>query len=350
MKRLEHVKKKTSLILLGCILFLCAGFIVISCGTKPQKKVAEFNAGPYAIDFNECPAGTCRGFVVSDVFDKDPSKTIAGKELTIEGWIKSRTSNPNNFTGAILGRFDTAGIVLFVNGGEPKAAIRRVGATGTATATADYIVSSGMQIVDNVWHHVAAVLTAEDHSAVHADCGDTDADNKTDTVNCPDAGTVCNNNIHFDIYVDGAYKECNTTYGQSNDTSVTHPEFAGAPGDHILSVGVFAESLAFDVDGLNNATFPGVIDEVRLWGTARTQNEIQKCMNQELSLDGSTCGRVTSSCIAYLKLNEGSGGAIYDWCGLGSGVLEYGNPNPPPVVLDFTQGWTKDTPNISEGD
>jgi hypothetical protein len=348
MKNLERIIKKAPLVLMMGILTLCAVFFVISCGTKPQKKVEEFNAGAYAIDFSRCPSGTCRGLLGSEVFEKVQTKKIEGKELTVEAWVKKDPNTaPGDFTGGIFGRFDTAGIMLFINGGEPKAAIRRVGATGTATATADYIVSSGTQITDNLWHHIAAVLTGRDHSGTHADCGDTDADNKTDTVNCPDAGTTCNDRIHLDIYVDGSYKECNTTYGEDNDTSVTRPEFAGEPGDIFLSVGVFAENLGFALDGLMNATFPGSIDETRLWGTARTQQEIQKCMNEELGLDGETCGRVTSNCIAYLRLNEGSGSTINDWCGLGSGVLER---QDVPDLFDFSDGWTTDTPNLKEKD
>jgi hypothetical protein len=349
-------------VLVMAILTVCAGFIFISCGKGPQLKIANPDKGSYALDFSECKGGaTCRALLGSSIFADDPDKKIANKDLTIEAWVKSKgtvtqvgTSTPptfnSTFTGGIFGRFDTAGIVLYVKNGVPKAAIRRVGATGTATATADYIVSSGMQILDNSWHHIAAVLTARDESAIHPDCGAAVPTNRTDTVDCTDPAVVCNNGIHLNIYVDGKYKDCNTTYGENNDTAVTQPAYAGEPGDVFVSVGVFAENLTFDLDGLNNAPFPGVIDEARLWGVARTQSQINQCKTQELSLDDGTCGRMTPSLISYLRLNEGAGSTINDWSGLGTGVLERQVSHPVRELFEWPTGWTTDTPDLKRAD
>ena len=181
MKRIGVIGQQVHLCIILGIILISAAFFITSCGTNPlegtgpQEKIADIDAGQYALDFTSCPSGPCRAIVKSEVFIKDPDKTIANKELTAEAWVKKDPKTPaGSFTGGILGRFDIAGLVLFLNGGEPKAAIRRVGATGTSTATSDYIVSSGMQIADNLWHHIAAVLTSENHSGVHADCGATD--------------------------------------------------------------------------------------------------------------------------------------------------------------------------------
>jgi hypothetical protein len=54
-----------------------------------------------------------------------------------------------------------------------------------------------------------------------------------------------------------------------------------------------------------NKRFNGIIDEVRLWDVARTQQEIQQTMHQEL--DGSEQGLV-----GYWKFNEGTGNTAYD--------------------------------------
>jgi hypothetical protein len=339
MKKKVGFQQKLILVLIAAILIVCASFIFISCGKGPQSKIADPDKGSYALDFTKCEGSfICRALV-------DASKvSIADKDITVEARVKSKAANPIDFDGAIFGRFDVAGIMLYAKDGVVKAAIRRVGASGTATATADYIVSSGFQIVDNAWHHVAAVLTGEDHSAVHADCGDTVSTNRTATVDCPLIGTVCNNGIHLDIYVDGVYKECNTTYGQSNDTSVTQPEYTKDPFGDFESVGVFAETLSFGLDGLNNARFPGIVDEARLWGTARTQSQINQCKSQELSFDSGTCGRMTSDCLSYLRFNEGTGATINDWCGLGTGVLERSSAE------EWVNGWTTDTQGLVKKD
>jgi hypothetical protein len=348
MKGNSVLQQKLLLVLITAIVIVCATFIFISCGKGPQSKIADPDKGSYALDFTKCPSGA----VCSALLDAS-KKSIANKDLTVEAWVKKDSStNPNDFTGGILGRFDNSGIVLYVKNGEPKAAIRRIGASGTATATSDYIVSSGIQIVDNLWHHIAAVLTSENHSVAHADCGDTDSDNKTDTVNCPDAGVVCNNGIHLDIYVDGEYKECNTTYGQNNDTSVTQPAYAGEPSGEYETVGAFCSRALLlpgkdeRLEGLDNVPFPGVIDEARFWSAARTQSQISQCKSQELSLDGRTCGRMTPDLLSYLRLNEGTGSTINDWTGLGTGVLE-------PVVgarFDWTTGWTTGNPDLKTTD
>ncbi|MEI7420845.1 MAG: glycine-rich protein, partial [Prolixibacteraceae bacterium] len=67
----------------------------------------------------------------------------------------------------------------------------------------------------------------------------------------------------------------------------------------------------FDIGNLNehggqqNRYFPGLIDEVRIWGVARTQTEIQANMSNELT--GNESGLT-----AYYKMSDGSGTTLTD--------------------------------------
>ncbi len=346
MKSFGQLKGKLKLVLISAILILCTSFIFVSCGKGPQLKVDDPSKGAYAIDFTLCPSAICRILLGSSQFHSNPNKTIAGKELTVEAWVKSKAASAAAYTGGITGRFDTAGIAIYMKAGVPKAVIRRVGASGAATATADYIASSNMTaIADTLWHHVAGVLTADDHSATHADCT-----NKTDDFDCTgttptgDPIITCNTGIHLDIYVDGVYRDCNTTYGEDNDTAVTAPALTEEAGDEFLGVGTFGEALTEDVDGVTLAdVFPGIIDEVRLWGTDRSVADIVACKGKELTLDSGTCGRMTSDLIAYLRFNKGTSDSAIDWAETGgAGTMEYFGTK----WSHWTTGWTTDTPGL----
>ena len=76
----------------------------------------------------------------------------------------------------------------------------------------------------------------------------------------------------------------------------------------------------------------------------RRKSQINQCKSKELALDDGTCGRMTPDCIGYLRLNEGAGASINDWCGLGTGVLE---TYVGSVLYDWPTGWTTDTPNLT---
>ena len=54
-----------------------------------------------------------------------------------------------------------------------------------------------------------------------------------------------------------------------------------------------------------NESFNGIIDEVRIWNVARTQQEIQQYMHQQLT--GTEPGLV-----GYWQFNEGTGNTAYD--------------------------------------
>lgn len=334
MRRRLVLQQKLVIILVIAILTVCIGFIFISCGKGPQSKIANPDKGAFALDFTNCEGTTdiCRGLLPVSLEGISPEKMVKDKDLTAEAWVKSKASSTSTFTGPIFGRFDIGGIILYVKNGFPKAAIRRTEFSGTGSATADHIVNSGVQILDNAWHHIAAVLTGEDHTGVHSECT---------------SGT--NTGTHLDIYVDGVYRNCNTSSYASEPGDVEV-----APGQEpfptYVSVGVFTEALpsppgSFDAF-TTNVRLPGIIDEARIWGSARTAAQINQCKNQELSLDNGTCGRLTSNCISYLRLNEGNGSIINDWCGLGTGVLERIGSG----LHEWTNGWTTDTPDLTRTD
>lgn len=62
--------------------------------------------------------------------------------------------------------------------------------------------------------------------------------------------------------------------------------------------------------------FKGAIDEVRLWKEARTEDQIRKCMNQELGTK-KEC-EITDKLATYLKFNEGTGSTVWDSSGHGN--------------------------------
>ncbi len=58
------------------------------------------------------------------------------------------------------------------------------------------------------------------------------------------------------------------------------------------------------------------IDEVRLWNTAKTQQEIQNCMNTELG-NGGDCSFAAEDLIGYWRFNAGEGVIANDFSGKG---------------------------------
>jgi hypothetical protein len=360
MRNLKENKKNMQLFLIVGILVLCVGFSIMSCGTKPQKKVAVISGGHYALDFTDCPLSPCRAIIDSNVFEADPTKRIGseqypapftgGKDLTLEAWIKINS----DFSGTIFGRLDSSGTALYLNSQgvspsstTPRFAIRRVvpsPSSATGTSTVEYIVDSNYGIGPNAhdrlgeWIHVAGILSSTDHTGQHAACGGAEAQ-------IP----------HMDIYIDGVFQNCASTIG--NNTAAGDPDptpaseaYAQDPITNLMAVGVWGESGPAIEGGVTaDLAFDGKIDEVRLWTADRTST-LNKCKDKEISLDGSDCGiQGNDNLVAYFRFDEGSGHIVNDWAGLGSGGKEYPNPNATPdmPVIDWEGGWTKDVPSLS---
>ncbi|MBI5739281.1 MAG: LamG domain-containing protein [Nitrospirae bacterium] len=243
-----------------------------------------------------------------------------GSEVTIEAWIKRNT---DALEGAVISRHSLEGAMMWVKANEPRFGIRRLVA-GTST---DFIVDSNVEVSANSWHHVAGVLINADHSSVHAACEGTDARAETP---------------HLDIYVDGVYRNCASTgsrfLSQLNCTDAGAGELgAGNCAGDTLGVGAFYGT---GISDGTSASFNGAIDEVRYWTAARTEAQIQACMNQELvSFDSGDCGINNSALGAYMRFNEGRGSAPNEWTGLGSGTKE-----SPAGIIGWESGWVSGAP------
>jgi len=303
-------------ILISGIAIICMGFVFAGCGKDPQWKVADSDKGQYALDFSKAPG------VIGVAWGNNPTNmpSIKDTELTVEAWIKSKS---DSLTGAIFGRMDSHGVVLYVNNNEPKFSIRRYPLTPElrctpldATST-ECTVSSGLALAKDEWTHLAGVLVNEDHTGIHGACGGAEREKP-----------------HLDIYVNGEFRGCATTDSM----------FADDPSaeNHLVAIGLTGDGLYPDVDGTitTQTRFDGVIDEVRFWRVARTQAQIQGCMGQELTFDKpGDCYVDPSILIGYWRLNEGQGHKIFDISGTGSsGSIE------SPGGTSWSGGWVEGAP------
>jgi hypothetical protein len=292
------------LLLVTGILVLIFGFGLINCGHDPLFKVALSDNGPFAIDLSLAP----------DPFGVFFSKnlnfaSVADTELTVEAWVKSMTPSLN---GTIFGRIDAAGVAMFVNNNEPKFIIKRaplipvtVGCTRINATSTECIVDSNASIAQDVWTHIAGVITNEDQSSGPDDCAN-----------------VGSEKPHLAIYINGNLQNCSTTGSQ----------FADNPSSAIIAIGTTGES----PDTLDNGEIKGstrlraAIDEVRIWTVARTSEQIKTCMGQELSFTVMGDCYIDSTILkGYWRFNEGEDSAVADFSGGGSsGGMEISETDP----------------------
>lgn len=316
------------LILLLGIAVVGIGFVFMSCGKDAQWKIADSDRGQYAVDFSLAPGSSEAPFGVGYGTNMTNMPRIKDHELTVEAWVKSRS---DNLTGAIFGRMDKNGVVLFVKNNEPKFAIRReppqLGCTSSTPTSTECIVESNDSLLKDVWVHLAGVLTTEDQSSGPNNCS-----------------VVGSEKPHIAIYVNGQLKNCATTgeryAGEPDDYD--DPNVPGDDRNFLITIGLMGDGVLDPLDGVitTKTRFDGVIDEVRLWRVARTQAQIQACMNQELSLyEQGDCYIDPSILIGYWRLNEGKGYSIFDSSGTGtSGRLE------SPPLIPWDGGWVEGAP------
>jgi hypothetical protein len=315
-------------VIICSVLVLGVTFVFTGCGKDPQLKVADSDRGPFALDFSLAPANIG---VVTGVNPDFPS--IEDEELTIEAWVKSRSDNLN---GGIFGRMDAHGIALYIKDDEPKMVIRREPIGGdemrcdslTPTST-ECIVESNFSLTKNVWTHIAGVLVNEDHTGIHPACSANDGAEAESP--------------HMDIYINGEFQDCATTESRFAANTFTDP--SDPTKDNIfLTIGVIGYIPPNDIltlEGISGETrFDGVIDEVRFWRVARTQAQIQACMNQELSISTpGDCYIDPSILLGYWRFNEGQEAQMFDISGNGSsGVIE------SPGLVPWSTGWVEGAP------
>lgn len=317
MRHFNSIKKKLPLILLIGILILCLGFILINCGKGPQGKITNPDSGQYAIDFSATENGNLG--VVFTVGENLPS--LKNKEFTVEAWVKTKGTST---TGAIFGRYDNSGgTLMWVKDNEPKFAIRLPNFSGTGTPR-DFTVESNFVLGADEWHHIAGVLV----NAVHP--------HPSSTFGAACA-TAAAETPHIDIYVDGDLKNCASTGSEFLPEFVCDPLAVGSGvcATDTTAVGNFIGGPASDG---TIANMNGVVDEVRFWTIARTPEQINACMNQELSLGTGTCGRMTDNLQGYLRFNEGKGHSPGDFSGMGAGSKE------SPAAHVWDGGWVSGAP------
>jgi hypothetical protein len=296
MKKLRQFKGKLSLLLILAILVLCAGFFIVSCGNKPQQKTENTNKGAFAIDFSKCPNDTCAAIPKGS--EVTPIPDISNRQITLEAWVKVGAATSTPLT--IFKRNDgSAGVELLIENNVPKFKINRVPVTGTEAFT----VSSDVTLDIDTWYHIAGLISS--------------ADTHTPT------STAMTETPHLDIYINGEYK----------NSATTNSNFADNPANEDISIG---------------PVIGGVIDELRIWGSRRTDTEINNCMNTELGIGG-VCDRGDPYLAAYYRLNEGEGADIADFSGNGfSGGFEY--VLSPGVFPPWEDGWVTPGAPITPAD
>lgn len=318
MLKLSCIRHKSLMLLIVGILVLSIGFIFISCGEDPQLKVAEPDNGQFAIDFSLAPQPLGTYYGSNQYFQ---SLFLAGKELTVEAWVKSRTSS---LSGSIFGRNDGKGVVLIVNKNEPKFVIRRsplpaetTGCSQINATSTECIVDSNASLVQDVWTHIAGVLTSEEQSSGPDDCV-----------------AVGSEKPHLAIYINGELQNCSST-------GLT---FAEDPAVSTISIGIHGEVGPAIDNGEVSGRFDGVIDEVRIWTIARSKSQIQACMGQELSFSVmSDCYVDPSILKGYWRFNEGEGHLSADISGAGySGGFE------GPPLTNWSGGWVQGAPIVKD--
>ncbi len=143
-------------------------------------------------------------------------------------------------------------------------------------------------------------------------------DNKVDT-EFPDSPNL----------IDGRYHHVAVTYSGDGIKGYVDGEYIG----EIAKTGRLGELGNTPVTIGNRVAldrpFKGIIDDVRIWNVARTQQQIQDNMHKELT-------GVETGLISYWKLNEGEGNTAYDSAGSNHGTI-YGaswTDGVPPQVFD----------------
>jgi len=179
----------------------------------------------------------------SDDYVSVPSNSVytVGDNYTIEALINSSSSSLQSL---IQGWYGFGFQIYLETSGTIHFVLREPSGNGVG-------LSSTTQIADGNWHHIAAVLNEENVS----------------------------------VFVDGSL-ETEGTF----DNTVT---------------GNGSDNLSFGHSPWASEYHSGLLDEIRIWNTSRTQSEIQNNMSTELN--GNETGLV-----GYWNFNEGSGSTVTD--------------------------------------
>ncbi len=262
--------------------------VPINNGTVNYELPADYKSvatAQWALDFDE---GTTD--YISCGNPNAPDVYIPDYPFTIEAWIKT-----SSFPGGdmVIASFwdaneDDVQFGLFIGDSEAGKAVVW-GSNGTQTV----LGKGGSDLRDDKWHHVAGVFMVD----------------------------------KYKLYVDGVLKE------------TTSESISYNLGDlNNFSIGYWGENTN------DKSYFDGVIDEVRLWNTERSQGQIS--YNRTRSVDPSSAGLV-----GYWDMEEGSGITTADKTGHGLTGQFFGSGSPVgPTWVGNIDSDSDGAPNMQGGD
>ncbi len=373
--------------ILGVLSF---GLVLSGCGTGsgPYFKVAITDNGEFAIDFDVISAELLALILDNPTLGLDPEvlpnflslgksvESLEDSEFTIEAWVNvsdnkwNEARSRSDFVASIFSRAsDQNGIILAHDsgGGFPKR--YRITMKHSDQHDPDWVPNSGPNYLavsdvfaeEDVWVHVAGVLTTEDQGTGPGKCVDDGifVDGDTNPIKIGDEDP------HLAIYINGVLNNCGTTDEKYSEALTDMFEFPGITSPefpfnewigraHIAGGSLGQWTSLGELDPTDR--FTGVIDEVRFWTVARSQTELQACMGQELEITGGICGIDNNILKGYWKFNEGTGMETVDYSGSGntgtkltcSGVNEFGLAKAcdsgGALEIDWSNGWTPGYP------
>ncbi len=275
----------------------------------------------------DCPAGETCNLI--------PGST----DFTIEGWVKTAPSAANNSGKGVLFSFGSSdgggGFALWLwqqtagrtavapeqcppgapNGRCVKFLVHDIG-PDTATVTCDSkseeilvknsgdggsaIAVASNDIVDGQWHHVAAVLNGTTMTVYIDGVPGNNAGG-----DYPNPNT---NGVRLVNFIEENFnRTCDLDTKLAANIGSNLSNFQGGSGIRTWELGAASQHAEPNGDAatyiFSNGDF--TVDEVRVWTTARTQAQIQACMNRELNTYGSAECTINSDVMGYWKFNKG---------------------------------------------
>lgn len=223
-------------------------------------------------------------------------------EVTIMAWVKSDSGNS---TDMVIAGEDIALKLLLENGDEPKFGVSTDG-------TSQQTVGGNFSIENDEWHHIA--------------------------------GSFSVSKGQIKLYVDGVLRGTTDISGSVLTSSSNKSE--------VFEIGRFSNEL------VNEQYFKGDIDEVRLFDTALTDNQIQQMVYQEIQDDS---GNLTGT-IVIKNIKDFTTGNTVTWANLlayypmteikTSMILDYSSNNNDMRLYNITtvQDQTAPMPYVTGAD
>ena len=182
------------------------------------------------------------------------NNNFSGNQITVEGWFYP-TQQSFNTTALIGEAYEGDGVIKFVLSSEFESGAQKIKAGFFSPSTAWVQGTSSVNLSYNQWTHIAATY----------------------------------DQANIKIYVNGSL-------------TCTYANTIALPNG--------SERWLLGRKWDTGNSFPGTMDEVRIWNVARTQAQIQFSMNNRIST-------TTSGLVGYYKLDESSGTTATDATGHG---------------------------------